>query len=184
MSRFTTKEELAEDSVGARSKLDGLLATIPERAKCDEVTDGMPTRDFVAHRSEWGRMALAWHPEARASGSPAVPAEGYTWGQLKELNADIRARFADIPLDEAQRAFGSVHDQLIRAIEGCSVDELFASSTATTSPDHLTLAHTSHRLQVATTDRPTSTSTDGGVPTRTGTRSRKRDARRLATGRW
>ena len=59
MSRFATKEELLEDAAGALSKLNRLLATIPPRAKLDEVTDGMSTKDFLAHRTEWGRMALS-----------------------------------------------------------------------------------------------------------------------------
>ena len=54
MSRFATKEELLEDAAGALSKLNRLLATIPPRAKLDEVTDGMSTKDFLAHRAEWG----------------------------------------------------------------------------------------------------------------------------------
>jgi len=126
VSRFATKEELLEDAITARLKLDTLLATIPDRAKYDEVTDGMSTKDFIAHRAEWGRMALAWHVEARAGGNPAVPSDDYTWGQLKELNADIHTRHADMPLDDAQRAFDSVNDQLIEAIDACSDDELFA----------------------------------------------------------
>lgn len=125
MSRFATKEELLEDAAGALSKLNRLLATIPPRAKLDEVTDGMSTKDFLAHRTEWGRMALSWLDEARAGGSPSVPAEGYTWGQLEELNADIHERFAGIPLDEVQAAFEVVNDELFATISQCSDEELF-----------------------------------------------------------
>lgn len=85
----------------------------------------MSTKDFLAHRTEWGRMALSWLAEARAGGSPAVPAEGYSWGQLDELNAEIHDRFADIPLGEAESAFEAVNSELTLTIEGCSDDELF-----------------------------------------------------------
>lgn len=125
MSRFSTKEELLEDALTARQTLDVLLASMPDEAKMEEITDGMSTKDFIAHRTEWGRMALSWCAEARAGTSPAVPAEGYSWGQLKELNAQIHERFADIPLDEAQREFDSVNDELITLIDGCTEEELF-----------------------------------------------------------
>lgn len=125
MSRFTSRQELLDDADQARARLERLLASIPDEAKLVEVTDGMSVKDFLTHRTEWGRMAMAWYTKARSGGIPAVPSETYGWGRLKELNAEIHARFADTPLDEAESQFRLVHDQLRDMIAGCTEDELF-----------------------------------------------------------
>ena len=97
MSRFTTKQELIDDVVKERGLLEALLTQIPDDDKLVEVTDGMSVKDFLAHRTEWGRMAIRWYEEAKDGGAPAVPTEQYKWNQLKELNADIHGRFEDTP---------------------------------------------------------------------------------------
>ena len=126
MSRFQSKAELLEDASTAREKLERLLDRIPSDAKIDEIViDDLTVKDLLAHRTEWGRMALGWYGEARAGGDPAVPAEGFTWRQLPELNAEIHRRFADTSLPEVERSFTEVHDELLRVMAGCSDDELF-----------------------------------------------------------
>lgn len=125
MSRFTTKRELLDDVVKERTLLEELLATIPDELKQVEVIDGMTVKDFLAHRTEWGRMAIRWYEEAKAGGTPAVPTEDYKWNQLKELNADIHERFEDTPLRDVEAQFSNVHDRLYRLIEYTTEEELF-----------------------------------------------------------
>jgi len=125
MSRFTTKGELLDDVVKERALLEQLLDQISEDEKLIEVTDGMSVKDFLAHRTEWGRMAIRWYEEAKAGGAPAVPTEDYKWNQLKELNADINRRFADTPLDVVESDFADVHDRLYELIDGTTDEELF-----------------------------------------------------------
>ena len=125
MSRFSTKEELVADAIAARAKLEALLNTIPDSAKLDPIVDGMSVKDFLTHRTEWGRMMIGWYSEAAAGGTPAVPAEKFGWGQLNELNAEIHARFADTPLEKATTQFATTSEELIRLIETCTEDELF-----------------------------------------------------------
>ena len=125
MSRFKTKQELLDDVTKERSLLEDLLGAIPEEDKLVEVTDGMSVKDFLAHRTEWGRMAIRWYEEAKAGGQPAVPTDKYKWNQLKELNAEIHERFKDTPLPELEAEFASVHDHLHELIDGTTDDELF-----------------------------------------------------------
>ena len=77
-SRFSTKEEILADASTARMKLEVLLEAIPAAAKPDPIVDGMSVKDFITHRTEWGRMMISWYNEAAAGGTPSVPAEGYT----------------------------------------------------------------------------------------------------------
>ena len=125
MSRFSTKEELLADAAAARAKLEGLLEEIPDAAKLHPIVEGMSVKDFITHRTAWGRMMINWYNEAAAGSTPAVPAEGYTWGQLNELNAEIHARFVDTPLDEANARFTQTNDKLFRLIDACTDEELF-----------------------------------------------------------
>lgn len=125
VSRFSTRAELLEDADGARRKLEDLISRIPDEALVIEVTDGMSTKDFLAHRTEWGRMMIRWYTEAADGGSPAVPSDRHTWRELPALNAEIHERFADISPTDARAQFAEVHDALRRLIASCTDDELF-----------------------------------------------------------
>jgi hypothetical protein len=54
-----------------------------------------------------------------------VPAEGYSWAQLNELNAAIHRRFADAPLDEAENQFSCTNAEVFELIDSCTEAELF-----------------------------------------------------------
>lgn len=125
MSRFTSKHELIDEITLERRRLDALLDQIPAEAKGEEVADGLSVKDILAHRTEWARMMLRWYEEARAGGAPAVPSATYKWNQLAQLNAEIRARFRDVPLPEIEREYRRVHDELAAAVAGMSEEELF-----------------------------------------------------------
>ena len=125
MSKFTSQDEFLAEIRKERGKLEDLLAEIPKRQKFVEVTDGMSTKDFLAHRTEWGRMMIRWYTEAAEGKTPAVPTEKYKWNQLKELNADIHRRYAKTSLVKIEAEFAAVHDELYRLIEKMTEEELF-----------------------------------------------------------
>lgn len=125
MSKFTSKQRFLDEIVTEREKLEDLLDQIPAEEKLVEVTDGMSVKDFLAHRTEWGRMMIRWLHEAREGKTPAVPTEKYKWNQLKELNAEILNRFKDTPLQRIEEEFDSVHDRLYELVRSTTEDELF-----------------------------------------------------------
>ena len=112
MSRFTNKEQLLNEIRNERRKLTTVLEQIPSEDKHVEVVDGMTVKDFLAHRTEWGRMLLNWYDAARRGVTPAVPSERYKWNQLRELNAEIHERFRQTPLNEVEAAYRQVHDEI------------------------------------------------------------------------
>ncbi len=126
MSKYNTKQELVDDIVKERAKLDTLLTAIPESRKTDEVTDGMSVKDFLAHRTEWGRMMIRWYTKAKGGVTPAVPSEKYKWNQLKGLNAEIYEQFKDVPLEEITEQYNAVHDELFALIQTTTDEELFS----------------------------------------------------------
>jgi hypothetical protein len=126
VSRFSSKQQLLDEIAKERARLDELLSRIPAEAKHEEVVDGLSVKDLLAHRTEWGRMLLSWYEEAKVGGTPAVPSADYKWNQLNELNAGIRARFADATLDEIEGEYTRVHDLLLDTVTSMSEDELLA----------------------------------------------------------
>lgn len=124
MSRFKSKQELIDDIIAEQALLDDLLATIPDKRKLEVVTDGMSTKDFLAHRTEWGRMMIRWYTEAKAGKMPAVPSEKFKWNQLKELNADIFERFKDADLKTIELEFKNIQRELLKLIEAMTEQEL------------------------------------------------------------
>ncbi|MFA6298332.1 MAG: ClbS/DfsB family four-helix bundle protein [Nocardioides sp.] len=124
MSRFTSKQQLLDEIVTERAKLDVLLARIPDSAKDEAVVDGLTVKDLLAHRTEWARMTLSWYETAKAGGAPAVPSATYKWNQLPALNAEIRARFANASLDEIEGEYTRVHDLLLDTVTAMSEEEL------------------------------------------------------------
>lgn len=154
MSKFQHRDELQQEIARERARLDDLLAQIPDGRKTEEVVDGLSVKDILAHRTEWGRMMIGWYTEAKAGGAPAVPTEQFKWNQLKELNADIQARFADAPLAEVEQDFGAVQDQLDELLAGMTEEELFTKRfyTFTGSSDlatYLNSATASHYRSAA-----------------------------------
>ncbi|MBE7381552.1 MAG: ClbS/DfsB family four-helix bundle protein [Leptolyngbya sp. SIO1E4] len=125
VSRFTTKQELLDDILKERRKLEKLLGDIPDSQKTIEVIDGMSVKDFLAHRTEWGRMMIRWYTEAKAGIKSAVPSDKYKWNQLNALNAEIYAQFKDRPLSEITEQYNKVHDELYQLIETTTEEELF-----------------------------------------------------------
>jgi len=125
LSKFTNKDDFLAEVRKERDLFEDLLAQIPKNRKNLEVTDGMTIKDFLAHRTEWGRMMIRWYTEAAEGKTPAVPTEQFKWNQLKELNADIHRRFAKTSLVKIEAEFAAIHEKLYRMIEKMTDEELF-----------------------------------------------------------
>lgn len=125
MSRITTRKTLLDEISKERTKLEKLLDRIPKDRKTEEVCDGMSVKDFLAHRTEWGKMVLSWYKTVKAGKEPAVPHKDYKWNQLKELNAVIIEQYKDEKLEKIERDFKRVHNQLYKLAETATEKELF-----------------------------------------------------------
>ena len=154
MARATSKPQLLDEIARERRKLDVLLASIPADRKLEEVADGLSIKDLLAHRTEWGRMLLHWHDQARAGTHPAVPSAEFKWNQLPALNAQIQRRFADAPLERLEADFVEVHDRLYAVVEAMTEDELFGTdyypfTGSTTLAAYVTSASAAHYRSAA-----------------------------------
>jgi hypothetical protein len=125
MSKFKTRQQLLDEITAERTKLEALLKQIPQDQKTVAVSDGMSVKDFLAHRTEWGKMVLSWYKEIKAGKTPHIPHQDYKWNQLKELNAVIFEQYKNTPLTTIERNFTRVHNQLYKLAETATEKELF-----------------------------------------------------------
>ena len=83
--------------------------------------------DLVAHLDEWHRMFLRWHRDGLAGRTPAMPAEGYKWNELRELNRVVREKHKSASWKRVLAAFEDSYAEVVSLAEGLSEKQLLAS---------------------------------------------------------
>ena len=83
-------------------------------------------RDVLAHLHHWHLMMLRWHEEGMAGKKLAMPAEGYTWKIVPDLNRAIWISYNQTPYNEVIAAFKASYNDVRRLIEQYSDEALFA----------------------------------------------------------
>jgi hypothetical protein len=69
-------------------------------------------RDVVAHVHAWHILLERWYSDGMAGGVPSIPAEGYSWRKLAELNEDLRQQWQDTSLAELMPLLRASHESL------------------------------------------------------------------------
>lgn len=172
MARPTTKAELvaAADREFERllDRLDGLPAALRDDAT---VTTGIDDRsqnprDVLAHLHAWHRMMLDWYEVGMAGGTPAMPADGYTWRETPALNEAIWVRSRDTSYDDALAQVRDSHALVRALVDDHTDDELFtkrhyAWTGSTSLGAYLVSALSSHYVWAQTTLRRQAEAFDG-----------------------
>lgn len=82
-------------------------------------------RDVLAHLHHWHLMVLEWYAIDMQGEMPDVPAKGYTWKTLPELNREIWHTYKDIELNKARTLLNGSFDEVRKVIISHSNEELF-----------------------------------------------------------
>lgn len=69
-------------------------------------------RDVVAHLHAWHILLERWYSDGMTGGSPWIPAEGYSWRELAELNEDLRRQWQGTSLAELMPLVRASHQAL------------------------------------------------------------------------
>lgn len=69
-------------------------------------------RDVVAHLHAWHILLERWYSDGMTGGSPSIPAEGYSWRELAELNEDLRQQWQETGLAELMPLLRASHQSL------------------------------------------------------------------------
>ena len=140
MPRPKTKKELIELSCENYETLLSYINSIPENERDKEFPPGTMNRnirDVVAHLHHWHVMMLEWYNVGMRGEKPDMPAKGYTWKSLPDLNRSIWEKYRDVQLSKVITMFKDSYKEIHKIINKHTNDELFEKKrykwTGTTS---------------------------------------------------
>lgn len=140
MARPKTKEELIELATKNHNELINYIEGIDINLQLKEFPKGTLNRniaDVLAHLHHWHLMMMEWHDVGMRGSKPDMPAKGYTWKTVPELNQLIWHKYKDVRLQNIRSEFESSFDKIMSVINGHSNNELFEKKrykwTGTTS---------------------------------------------------
>lgn len=127
MSRPKNKSELLNLSQENYSRLENYINSLGslKTAEFPEGTMNRNIRDVLAHLHHWHLMFMDWYKTGMAGSKPEMPAKGFTWKTVPELNQLIWNMYRFKDLDEVQNLFAESHEKMIQKIEMHSNEELF-----------------------------------------------------------
>ncbi|MEQ9405574.1 MAG: ClbS/DfsB family four-helix bundle protein [Cyclobacteriaceae bacterium] len=140
MPRPTSKKELLDLSQRNYDQLINLVKSFSP----DTVNSEFPKeylnrniRDVIAHLHHWHLMFLKWYTDDAEGRKPDIPAKGYTWKTLPELNREIQEKYSKTDLSEVLDLFNQSWLRVWKIINSHSNEELFTKKkyrwTGTTS---------------------------------------------------
>lgn len=116
--RFASKAQLVEHIEREHDRFLDLLASVPPSGRLDAGAwgDGWSVKDLVAHLTGWHLLFLRWHREGRGGGRPALPAPGYKWNQLRDLNTAIWLKHRGTSHAQVMREFGRSYRSVLNLV--------------------------------------------------------------------
>ena len=152
MSRPTNKPELlAQCKINYGNLLD-FIDSLPIQKREGTFPEGYLNRnirDVLAHLHQWHLMAARWYKEGMAGNKPDMPAKGYTWKTMPELNREIQKKYSRMEFEKVKLLLAESHQKMNDIITRHSNDELFekkryAWTGSTSMAAYLTSATSSH----------------------------------------
>jgi hypothetical protein len=82
-------------------------------------------KDVLAHLHAWHLMVLDWYTVGMSGEKPHMPAKGYTWRTMPDLNREIQQRYAQVSLEDAKGLLRQSYSTVLKMIEMHSDQDLF-----------------------------------------------------------
>lgn len=128
MPRPKSKQELLDLSQANYTKLLELVGSYTD----EEVHKAFPEkmlnkniRDVLAHLHHWHLMMLDWYKVGMSGEKPAMPAKGYTWKTVPQLNVVIKKTYEKENLEHIQSLLEGSYQQVQTLIQQHTDEELF-----------------------------------------------------------
>lgn len=128
MPRPKTKSELLDLSKEHYCRLNDFVDNLSDPERHREFPKGYLNRnirDVLGHLHEWHLMMLQWYKVGMRGEKPDIPAKGYTWKTIKELNQLIQKKYENIPLENVREMLGQSHESMMQLIHNHTDVELF-----------------------------------------------------------
>ncbi len=119
MGKRLPKSTLLEEIEQERTKLNALLEGIPPElmTKLGVTPSGWSVKDMLAHILGWQDHLLRWHAAELRGETPAVPAPGLTWRDLKRFNEMIYQEHKARSLKSILKDHEAFHRKMLDLIE-------------------------------------------------------------------
>lgn len=128
MARPKSKEELLKLSKENFDKLFDFIEHLPEVEQNKDFPEGTMNRnirDVLMHLHHWHLMMMEWYKVGMAGEKPAMPAKGYTWKTVPDLNKWIWENIQSIDLSQAKERLLNSFLKIRNLIEDHTNEELF-----------------------------------------------------------
>jgi uncharacterized protein (TIGR03083 family) len=126
MPNPTTKDALLKDIRTERGALEEFLSALtPPQMVMPGAIAEWSVKDVLAHLAEWEQLLLVWYQAGLRGEIPPLPAPGYSWAQMDELNQKIYEKYRDNSLEDVQDYFRTSYLQVLEAVQAMAEDELF-----------------------------------------------------------
>ena len=128
MPKPKNKQELLDAITERHQKLNELIDGLDE----DQLTSEFAfnslnrnVRDVVAHLWEWQVMFLGWYEVGMSGDKPDMPAKGYSWQKLPDLNKSIHEKHLGLSLDDARKKLDESNQDILAIVGKRTNEELF-----------------------------------------------------------
>ncbi|MEM7373160.1 MAG: ClbS/DfsB family four-helix bundle protein [Bacteroidota bacterium] len=156
MPKPSSKHELLARSQQAYQQLMNLI----EGYSQEELTKEFPTgslnrnvRDILAHLHHWHLMMASWYEVGMRGDKPDMPAKGYSWKTLPDLNRHIWQIYQEMELETVLASLQDSYQQVQTIIQQHSEEELFEKKrfawTGSTSLGAYLISNTSSHYEWA-----------------------------------
>lgn len=122
-----TREDLIYQAEENYKKLNQLVDSYSEEEKKEfpPGTMNRNIRDVLGHLYHWHLLMFDWYDLGMKGEKPPMPAPGYKWNQLSELNLMIWEKCQQIPLSDIRKNLDRSHQKSMEIIQAHSQEELF-----------------------------------------------------------
>lgn len=150
MPRPTSKSELLTRSQANYEKLIDYVEALAPKEQAAEFKPGTMNRnirDVLAHLHHWHVMFLSWYEVGMSGEKPDMPAKGYTWKTMPDLNHWVWEKYRSTPLASAKTSLNKSFKQVQAIISRHTDEELFTKKkykwTGSTSLGQYLVSNTS-----------------------------------------
>lgn len=128
MPRPKNKKELLKLSHENYQKLNDYIDSFSDEEKHADFPEGTMNRnirDVLAHLHEWHLMFLEWYNAGMQNEKPEMPAKGFSWKTLPELNKKIWESYKEADLEKIRELLNASYAEVQTIIKRHSDTELF-----------------------------------------------------------